>query len=100
MMWVIPLGVLASGLLFNFPLGVLLYWLTSNLWSLAQQGYINRFHPPTDEPGGPANHPAVESASREPDPRRGPPAKRRADSAQAVTSVCATVEPAGTVYES
>jgi YidC/Oxa1 family membrane protein insertase len=53
MMWVIPLGVLASGLLFNFPLGVLLYWFTSNTWTLAQQGYIIRYHPPTDEPEKP-----------------------------------------------
>jgi YidC/Oxa1 family membrane protein insertase len=53
MMWVIPLGVLASGLLFNFPLGVLLYWFTSNLWTLAQQAYIVRYHPPTDEPTKP-----------------------------------------------
>src|SRR3954469_11279341 len=50
MMWVIPIGVLASGLLFNFPLGVLLYWFTSNLWTLAQQGYIVRYHPQTEEP--------------------------------------------------
>jgi YidC/Oxa1 family membrane protein insertase len=49
MMWIIPIGVLASGLLFNFPLGVLLYWFTSNLWTLAQQGYIVRYHPPTVE---------------------------------------------------
>jgi YidC/Oxa1 family membrane protein insertase len=49
MLWVIPVGVLASGLLFNFPLGVLLYWFTSNLWTLAQQGYIVRYHPPTVE---------------------------------------------------
>lgn len=50
MMWIIPIGVLASGLLFNFPLGVLLYWFTSNLWTLAQQGYIVRYHPPVEEP--------------------------------------------------
>jgi YidC/Oxa1 family membrane protein insertase len=50
MLWIIPVGVLASGLLFNFPLGVLLYWFTSNLWTLAQQGYIIRYHPPTEEP--------------------------------------------------
>jgi YidC/Oxa1 family membrane protein insertase len=49
MLWVIPVGVLASGLLFNFPLGVLLYWFTSNLWTLAQQGYIIRYHPPEEE---------------------------------------------------
>ena len=53
MMWIIPLGVLASGLLFNFPLGVLLYWFTSNIWTLAQQAYIIRYHPPTDEPAKP-----------------------------------------------
>jgi len=49
MLWLIPLGTLASGLLFNFPLGVLLYWFTSNLWTLGQQAYIIRYHPPTDE---------------------------------------------------
>jgi YidC/Oxa1 family membrane protein insertase len=53
MMWVIPLGVLASGLLFNFPLGVLLYWFTSNIWTLAQQAYIIRYHPPAEEPEKP-----------------------------------------------
>jgi YidC/Oxa1 family membrane protein insertase len=50
MLYVIPLGVLASGLLFNFPLGVLLYWFTSNIWTLAQQAYIIRFHPQEPEP--------------------------------------------------
>ena len=45
MLYLIPIGVLASGLLFNFPLGVLLYWFTSNLWTLGQQAYIIRFHP-------------------------------------------------------
>jgi YidC/Oxa1 family membrane protein insertase len=45
-LWVFPVGVLASGLIFNFPLGVLLYWFSSNLWTLGQQAYIIRFHPP------------------------------------------------------
>lgn len=49
MLYVIPVGVLASGLLFNFPLGVLLYWFASNLWTLGQQAYIVRFHPPDEE---------------------------------------------------
>ena len=49
MFYLIPIGVLASGLLFNFPLGVLLYWFTSNIWTLGQQAYIVRFHP-HDEP--------------------------------------------------
>jgi YidC/Oxa1 family membrane protein insertase len=50
MLYLIPVGTLASGLLFNFPLGVLLYWFTSNLWTLAQQAYIIRYHPPAEEP--------------------------------------------------
>ena len=41
----IPISVLISGLI--FPLGVLLYWFTSNTWTLAQQFYINRYHPHT-----------------------------------------------------
>jgi YidC/Oxa1 family membrane protein insertase len=40
----IPISVLFSGVF--FPLGVLLYWFTSNLWTLLQQAYINRYHPP------------------------------------------------------
>jgi YidC/Oxa1 family membrane protein insertase len=54
-LYVVPLAVLASGLLFGFPLGVLLYWFTSNLWTLAQQAYIIRFHPPSDESGKPTD---------------------------------------------
>ena len=49
MLYLIPVGTLASGLLFNFPLGVLLYWFTSNLWTLGQQAFIIKFHPPTDD---------------------------------------------------
>jgi YidC/Oxa1 family membrane protein insertase len=41
----IPVSVLFSGLI--FPLGVLLYWFTSNTWTLLQQVYINKYHPPT-----------------------------------------------------
>jgi YidC/Oxa1 family membrane protein insertase len=40
----IPISVLFSGVF--FPLGVLLYWFTSNTWTMLQQLYINKFHPP------------------------------------------------------
>jgi YidC/Oxa1 family membrane protein insertase len=36
---------LGSGLF--FPLGVLLYWFTSNIWTAGQQAYVIRFHPHT-----------------------------------------------------
>ena len=45
MLYFIPVSVLFSGLI--FPLGVLLYWFTSNVWTLGQQFYINKFHPHT-----------------------------------------------------
>jgi YidC/Oxa1 family membrane protein insertase len=45
MMVGIPISVIFSG--FIFPLGVLLYWFTSNLWTMFQQFYIFKFHPHT-----------------------------------------------------
>ncbi|MCW2542059.1 MAG: rane protein insertase YidC [Frankiales bacterium] len=50
----IPLSVVFSGVI--FPLGVLLYWFTSNLWTMGQQFYIFRFHPHT--PAGSGDTPA------------------------------------------
>jgi YidC/Oxa1 family membrane protein insertase len=35
----------------NFPLGVLIYWLTTNLWSMGQQFWVIRNNP---QPGTPA----------------------------------------------
>ena len=35
----------------NFPVGVLLYWLTTNVWSMGQQFYVIRRNP---SPGSPA----------------------------------------------
>ena len=43
MLYLVPLGTLFSGTF--FPLGVLLYWFTSNLWTMLQQLYINKYHP-------------------------------------------------------
>ncbi len=55
MLYFIPASVVFSG--FIFPLGVLLYWFTSNLWTMGQQFYIFKYHPhvvpdaPTSELG-------------------------------------------------
>jgi YidC/Oxa1 family membrane protein insertase len=38
-----PISLFVSG--FLFPLGVLLYWFTNNLWTMGQQFYILRRHP-------------------------------------------------------
>lgn len=43
MMWVLP-GIFAvTGV--NFPIGVLIYWLTSNVWAMCQQFFIIRNMP-------------------------------------------------------
>ncbi len=46
MVWLAPIfGLFGLG----FPLGVLLYWMTSNTWTLAQTHYIHKRYPlPTD----------------------------------------------------
>jgi len=67
----IPVSVLFSGLI--FPIGVLLYWFTSNLWTMGQQFYIFRFHP--HSPGSPAAaaaaRPAKDGVGRTLAPRPG-----------------------------
>jgi YidC/Oxa1 family membrane protein insertase len=43
LLWVLPFGMGASG--FFFPIGVLLYWTTSNLWTMGQQFWVIRNNP-------------------------------------------------------
>jgi YidC/Oxa1 family membrane protein insertase len=40
MLYVIPFGLLFTGVLFPFPLGVLIYWVSNNIWTMGQQYYI------------------------------------------------------------
>ncbi len=49
LLYVLPLFFAISGV--NFPIGVLVYWLTTNLWSMGQQFYVIRNNP---APGTPA----------------------------------------------
>jgi YidC/Oxa1 family membrane protein insertase len=49
LLYVFPLIFAISGV--NFPIGVLIYWLTTNLWSMGQQFYVITFNP---TPGSPA----------------------------------------------
>ncbi|HEU5271785.1 MAG TPA: membrane protein insertase YidC [Jatrophihabitans sp.] len=63
----IPISVLFSG--FIFPLGVLLYWFTSNLWTMLQQFYILRYHPHT--PGAPPVAAATTEAAKALGPKVG-----------------------------
>lgn len=38
--WIFPLGALVGGLFFPFPVAILLYWLTNNVWTLVQQRIV------------------------------------------------------------
>ena len=61
LLYVLPIVFAVSGV--NFPIGVLLYWLTTNVWSMGQQFYVIRRMP---APGSPA-----EKALRERRAKRG-----------------------------
>ncbi len=43
LLYILPLFFAISGI--NFPIGVLIYWLTTNLWSMGQQFYVIRRMP-------------------------------------------------------
>ncbi len=49
MLYVFPIFFLIGG--FNFPIGVLIYWFVSNVWTMGQQFYVIRRNP---APGTPA----------------------------------------------
>jgi len=55
LLYVFPLIFAFTGI--NFPIGVLLYWFTTNLWTMGQQFYVIRNSP---QPGTPA-HEALEA---------------------------------------
>jgi len=68
MLYVFPVFFLIGG--FNFPIGVLIYWFVSNLWTMGQQFYVIRRNP---APGTPA-YDAMEARKREHNLRAGKPA--------------------------
>jgi YidC/Oxa1 family membrane protein insertase len=50
MLYGIPLSLLVSGSL--FPIGVIIYWVVNNLFSLGQQQWVLRKYPPPVTPKG------------------------------------------------
>jgi YidC/Oxa1 family membrane protein insertase len=59
LLYVLPLVFAVSGV--NFPIGVLLYWLTTNIWSMGQQFYVIRRMP---APGSLAEQALIERRRR------------------------------------
>ena len=59
LLYILPVIFAVSGV--NFPIGVLIYWLTTNLWSMGQQFYVIRRMP---APGSPAEKALQERRQR------------------------------------
>jgi YidC/Oxa1 family membrane protein insertase len=50
LLWVFPFGVLIGGIF--FPVAILVYWLSNNAWTLAQQHVVMRRLDRDPSPGG------------------------------------------------
>lgn len=48
LLYVFPLMFMISGI--NFPIGVLIYWFTTNIWSMGQQFWVIRNNPQPNTP--------------------------------------------------
>jgi YidC/Oxa1 family membrane protein insertase len=83
MLYGIPLSLLVSGSL--FPIGVIIYWVTNNLFTLAQQQWVLRKFPPPQVAGRNPSAPARPN---------GPPAKTPAGTK--AKPVAAPAQPART----
>jgi len=69
LLYILPFTFAIFG--FRFPLGVLLYWLTSNMWSMAQQFFVIRRMPPAMSGAG-APAPAPKAVRQKPSPAASP----------------------------
>jgi YidC/Oxa1 family membrane protein insertase len=59
LLYILPIVFAVSGV--NFPIGVLIYWLTTNVWSMGQQFYVIRRMP---APGSPAEKALAERRAK------------------------------------
>ncbi|MEV6692007.1 membrane protein insertase YidC [Micromonospora sp. NPDC051196] len=75
MLYGIPLSLLVSGLI--FPIGVIIYWVTTNLFSLGQQTWVLRKYPPPPANGVAAAKAPTNGAAGSPPPKVGAKPKKR-----------------------
>ena len=97
MLYVLPVSFAVFG--YSFPIGVLLYWLTTNFWSMGQQAYvIKRMPPPNlgDATAGPKGVPAKGTVDLSKGGRPGRSGGGRASAAVAEAQVPVTTPPTGT----
>jgi YidC/Oxa1 family membrane protein insertase len=82
LLYVLPLSFAVSGAI--FPIGVLLYWLTTNLWSMGQQAYVIKRMPPVNLNPGATGTKSSGTADSKTKPAKGDAAKGDAVKGDAV----------------
>jgi YidC/Oxa1 family membrane protein insertase len=87
LLYVFPLIFAVSGI--NFPIGVLIYWFTTNLWSMGQQFWVIRNNP---QPGTPA-YAAKEARQAAKLAAKNPPAIESIGDPDAASDTSARVQP-------
>ena len=96
LLYVMPMGLFVSG--FIFPIGVLLYWFTNNLWTLGQQFFILRKMPPPGSDAAKAkaaaDKPAVDPKALAPRPGA-KPVRPKSGRTAAPASTVDTANPTG-----
>jgi len=94
-----PISLFVSG--FFFPIGVLIYWFTNNLWTLGQQFYILKALPPPGSPGAlakaSADKPAIDPKTLAPKPGAKPVRPKAGKPATAAPT--STVDAGGSVVD-
>jgi len=91
MLYGIPASLLISGSL--FPLGVVLYWCTTNVWSMGQQFYVLRRMPHPGAPVAPASGDAGTAKVLGPPPGARPQKPRRAPGSAAASETASGPPP-------
>jgi YidC/Oxa1 family membrane protein insertase len=99
MLYVLPVFFAVAGV--NFPVGVLLYWLTTNIWSMGQQRWVIARMPPVVPGGGKGGKGPEPKGGKGPkgaksaDPGVGPDDKDEPGPAAGETSQATSPAPAG-----
>ncbi|MGY1718201.1 membrane protein insertase YidC [Blastococcus sp. SYSU DS0552] len=99
MLYGVPLSLFVSG--FIFPIGVLIYWMTNNLWTMGQQFFILRKLPPPGSDAGKAkadaDKPAVDPKTLAPKPGAKPVRPKQGRPASTTAAPSSTVDGDGRV---
>ncbi|MDG4763049.1 membrane protein insertase YidC [Solwaraspora sp. WMMD406] len=77
MLYGIPASLLISGAI--FPIGVIIYWVVNNLFTLVQQQWVLRKFPPPPTPVGKSGKPSAAKPTGRPPARSGGAADRKSE---------------------